>query len=168
MADDFAFDDEDDKGKRDDRRKPDRRAAEGDKPARPAPRAADEEDDDRGRRPARRRDEDDDRDLDDDYDRPAPRRRGPAGPSPADYFTFARTLPPMAVMIIFWVGVAAFVAVGIDLISSKATMFGIGIAVVGSCFWRLLCDRVVLATKTVEKLDEIAKALAAQTPAKKE
>lgn len=156
---DFEFD-EDDKGKADDRRKP--AAKRDDKPARAPHRDEDDEDDDRGRA-SRRRDDDD--------DRPRSRRRGPGGPSPVDYFTFARTLPPMAVMVIFFVGAAAFLAVGIDLISSKQTNgigMGIGIAVVGSCFWRLLCDRVVLATKSAEALEEIKKALAAQPPAKEE
>jgi hypothetical protein len=151
---DFEFD-EDDKGKPDDRRKPAAKR-EGDKPARPARREEDEDDDDRGSRPARRRD------ADDEDDRPRPKRRGPAGPSPVEYLTFARTLPPTAVMIIFWLGVAAFLGYGIYLISEKATMLGISLAVVGACFWRLLCDRVVLATRTAEALEEIKKALAAK------
>jgi hypothetical protein len=152
---DFEFD-EDDKGKPDDRRKPAAKR-EGDKPARSPRRDEDEDDDDGGSRPARRRGEDDE------DDRPRARRRGPAGPSPVEYLTFARTLPPTAVMIIFWLGVAAFLGYGIYwMVELKATMTGISIAVIGACFWRLLCDRVVLATRTVEALEEIKKALAAK------
>jgi hypothetical protein len=163
---DFDFD-ENDKGKRDDRRKPAAKR-EDERPARPARRDEDDEDE-RDSRSSRRRDDDDDDDDRDYDDRPRSKRRGPAGPSPVDYFTFARTLPPMVVMIIFWVGVAAFLAYGIYLVTeAKQTLFGISIAIVGACFWRLLCDRVVLATKTVEALEEIKKSLSAQQPAKKE
>ena len=44
-------------------------------------------------------------------------------PSLVEYLTFARTLPPTAVMIIFWLGVAAFLGYGIYwMVELKATM----------------------------------------------
>jgi hypothetical protein len=166
---DFEFD-EDEKGKRDDRPRKPAPKREDEKPARSAKKNDDDDyDDDRGSRSRRRDDDDDDRDDYDDDDRPRSKRRGPAGPSPIDFLTFARTLPPAMVMIIFWLGAAGFLAFGIYYITeAKAYLQGILIAVIGASFWRLLCDRVVLATKTVEALDEIKKSLAGQQPAKKE
>ena len=83
-----------------------------------------------------------------------------------DFLTFRRMITPVIIQIIFWIGVALCVIVGlIDIVRGATADFGGGIQVLtglitlllGPVFVRVYCEILILMFRMNENLTEIRK-----------
>lgn len=83
---------------------------------------------------------------------------------PEDLISFDKLLAPQYVRVLFWIGVAASVLVGLGMIltGGAGVPFGLAVLVGGPVLVRVGCELLVLAFKVVDWVAEIKSALARQ------
>lgn len=72
-----------------------------------------------------------------------------------DYLTFKKMITPMIIQIIFWLGVAATVLMGLYTMFTLSFIHGLIMVLVGPIAVRIWCELVILAFRINENLVEI-------------
>jgi hypothetical protein len=83
---------------------------------------------------------------------------------PEDLISFDKLITPQYVRVLFWIGVAASVLVGLGMIltGGAGVPFGLAVLVGGPVLTRVGCELLVLAFKVVDWIAEIKITLAEQ------
>lgn len=86
---------------------------------------------------------------------------------PKDLISFDKLITPQYVQVLFWIGVAASVLVGLGMIltGGAGVLFGLAVLVGGPILTRVGCELLVLAFKLVDWIAEIKITLAEQQAA---
>ena len=84
---------------------------------------------------------------------------------PEDLISFDKLITPQYVRVLFWIGVAASVLVGLGMIltGGAGVPFGLAVLVGGPVLTRVGCELLVLAFKVVDWVAEIKAMLAEQS-----
>jgi hypothetical protein len=74
-----------------------------------------------------------------------------------DFLNFRVMISPIVILILFWLGLAAIVIVGIGLIVQGKTLIGIGTIVLGPFAWRIICEYMIIGFRLHDCLEKLAK-----------
>lgn len=80
-----------------------------------------------------------------------------------DFLGFEKFLTPALVKIVYWIGLAAIAISAIGTFFAAFTTYGgirqifaaILILVVGSIFWRVICEGIMLTFKMYDRMNDI-------------
>lgn len=81
----------------------------------------------------------------------------------SDFLTFNKFLTPYLVNVIYWIGLIGIIIASLVMFFSAFSAFGgfkniIGAVVllaVGTLFWRVVCEGLILSFKVLDRLTEI-------------
>ncbi len=73
------------------------------------------------------------------------------------YLTFRKMITPVAIQLIFWIGVAAIAVSALGVMFGGSFLAGVGLLVVGPVFWRIYCELMIILFRIHDRLSEIAK-----------
>jgi hypothetical protein len=84
--------------------------------------------------------------------------------NPEDFTSFDQLITPQYVTVLFWVGIAASVLLGLGMIftGGAGVPFGLAVLIGGPILTRASCELLILAFKTVDWIAEINATLTKQ------
>jgi hypothetical protein len=72
-----------------------------------------------------------------------------------DYLTFDKFITPLIIQILFWIGVAGYVLLGLYMIVQGAGLQGLLLLLFGPLFWRIMTELMLVSFKILEALQDI-------------
>ena len=72
-----------------------------------------------------------------------------------DFFSFRTMITPIIIQVIFWLGVAACVIMGLGAVMGGRGLYGLALIVVGPIVVRVECELLILLFRIHDALQEI-------------
>jgi hypothetical protein len=73
-----------------------------------------------------------------------------------DYLKFRKMITPIAIQVIFWLGIAGIVIAGLGVMITENFFAGLGFLIVVPIVWRIYCEILLIIFRIYDRVAAIA------------